>query len=272
MYSSLDDVEFLSRSSSRIEVLDALGESPRTPHELREVTGASRMTVHRILDDLEDRGWIIRENGQCESTHQGAVIADEFTQLLSNLAVAEDLGDALSWLPTEAFDFDLVHLQDATVLRTSSWEKHTGAIRHVADLVSDATTIWGTATGVSHAVADSIREATVEGDARFDVVINETGIDMIRSDEELTDRFRDVIESDTATVRRYDEDTPLNLVMGFDEAVAMCGHVDGGPPPGTLETTDERVRTWARSYYESARDDATPITAESLSVDRHEGL
>lgn len=73
MYSSLNDVKFLAQSSNRVAVLDALDESPRPPHELREVTGASRMTVHRILDDLKDRGWIIRENGQCESTHLGAI-------------------------------------------------------------------------------------------------------------------------------------------------------------------------------------------------------
>lgn len=271
MNSSLDDVKFLSRSSSRVEVLAALDESPRTPHELREVTGASRMTVHRILDDLEDRGWISRKNGRCESTPRGAVIANEFTRLLSNLAVAADLGDALSWLPTETFDFDLAHLQDATVLCTSSWEDHTGAVRNVADLVSNATHIWGTATGISHAVADAIRETTVEDDVRFDVVMNGSGIDMIRSDAALRDRFRDVVESDNATIRRYEGDDPIHLVMGFDDTVAMCGHVDGGPPPGTLETSDETVRTWARSYYESTRDDARPIEAGTFSDNRHEG-
>lgn len=33
----------------------------------------------------------------------------------SNPAVAEDLGDALSRLPTEVFDFDHIRLQNATV-------------------------------------------------------------------------------------------------------------------------------------------------------------
>lgn len=270
MKSPLDDVKFLLRSSNRVEILEAVTESPRTPHGLREVTGASRMTINRILDDLEDRGWISHENGQWESTYQGRIIRNEFTRLLSNLAVAGNLDDALTWLPTEAFDFDLAHLQDATVLHTSSWEDHTGVVEHVADMVSNATRIWGTATGISHAVAEAIRETTVEGDARFDVVMNRSGFDMIHSDAALTDQFRDVIESDNATVRRYDGDAPLHLVMGFDETVAMCGHDSEGPPPGILETTDETVRTWARSYYVSARDDATPITIESLGVDHHE--
>lgn len=55
---SIKDITFLARSEHRIAVLDALQEAPRARHELRELTGASRVTVNRVLDDLEDRGWI----------------------------------------------------------------------------------------------------------------------------------------------------------------------------------------------------------------------
>lgn len=57
MYSSLDDIEFLTRSERRVEVLNAIHTAPRTRDELEKVTDASRVTFDRILADLEDRDW-----------------------------------------------------------------------------------------------------------------------------------------------------------------------------------------------------------------------
>lgn len=267
MSSSLDDVGFLVGSSNRIAILDAIRESPRTPHELRSLTGASRITVNRILDDLEDQRWIVRSNGQLEPTTQGTVIADEVGRLLSTVAAVRELGDALSWLPVEEFDFDVGHLTDARVVHTASWKDHAAAIRRTADLVSGATRIWGTAIGFSHEVAAAIRAATVEDGASFEVVIDGSTLDMIRADDGLRSRFGDVASSPNGTISVYDGEPPLHMVMVLDETVSMCGHVDGGVPPGTIETTDATVRAWARTYYESARDRARPIDAGALTSD-----
>lgn len=262
----LEAVEYLARSPNRVEVLDAIAETPRARHQLRELTGASRVTVSRILTDLEERGWVVHANGQYEPTPRGAFVASEFTQLLENMEAAEKLDGALGWLPTDAFEFDLACLHDAEVLRASSWKDHTASIRHAADLVDDATRIWGTAIGFSHEVVDAIRERTVGGEASFEAVVDGTVMDMICTDAGLRSGFRDVIESGNGSLHRYDGEKPPHMVMTFDETVVVCGHTGDGPPPGTLETDDETVRKWARSYYESALNDSRPVDSEHLTV------
>lgn len=265
MPTSLENVEFLARSPHRIEVLDAITESPRARHELRELTGASRVTVNRILDDLEERDWLVREDGRCEPTPQGRFVAGEVTRLLENVETAAKLDGALGWLPTDAFEFDLAHLADAEVLRTESWEDHTATIGRIVDLISDATRIRGSAIGFSHEAVDAMRDVTVEGECTFDVVVDEPTLGMIRGDEALRSRFREMLASGRASMYRYEGEDPLHMVMAIDDTVVVCGHVEDGPPPGTVETTDDAVRSWADSYYESALEASRPVDADALA-------
>lgn len=260
MTSTIDHIEFLTRSPHRIEVLSALADSPNTRHELKELAGVSRITIGRLLDDLEERRWIVENDGQFEATARGRLVANEFARLRANLTVGDRLDDALRWLPVEEFEFDLARLHDADVLRASSWESQTEAIRHAAECVEGADRIRGTAIGFSHEVVETIRTQVVEREATFEVIVDETALEMIRTDEGLRGRFRDILASPRGALHRYTGNAPLHMVCTFDELVVICGHVEDGPPPGTLETTDPRVHEWARSYFESA-------LSESVSVD-----
>ena len=121
MYSSLDDVEFLSRSQSRVAVLDALNEKPPTRDELKKATEASRTTLSRTLADFEDRGWIERPDRGYALTPVGSFIASEVTRLLENIETAKQLDGTLGWLTTDEFDFDLRRLRDADVF-TLQWK------------------------------------------------------------------------------------------------------------------------------------------------------
>jgi predicted transcriptional regulator len=265
MSSSLEDIEFLARSPHRVEVLEALADAPRTRHELKERADVSRVTIRRLLDDLADRGWIEHDNGQYEATASGRVTAREFARLQSNLTVAGRLDDALEWLPTEEFDFDLAYLHDADVLSSESWESQTEVIRHAADLVEGTRTITGTAIGFSHEVVSEIRDHVVAGDGEFEVVVDETCLRMIRNDSGLRERFHDMLASGNATLHRYDGENPLHMVITFDDLVSICGHVDEGPPPGALESTEPTVLEWARSYFEGTRAASEPIEIEALA-------
>ncbi len=270
MSSSLEEIEFLARSPHRVEVLESLAEAPRTRHELKERADVSRITIRRLLDDLEDRGWIDHDDGQYESTAKGRIVAREFARLQSNLSVADDLTEALPWLPTREFDFDLAYLRDADVLLTSDWENQTEVIRHAADLVEGTQRIAGTAIGFSHAVVDEIRDHVVEGNGEFEVVINAACQRMIRNDPDLRERFQEMLASGDATLHHYTGDRPLHMVVTFDDRVQICGHVEHGPPPGSVESTDPRVLAWARSYFENARAGSDPIGVAELAPDTQE--
>lgn len=260
----LDQIEFLARSPHRVEVLGALAEAPRTRHELKDLADVSRVTISRLLDDLEEREWISHDNGQYEATPRGRLVSDEFARLRANMTVGDRLDDALQWLPVEEFEFDLARIHDADVLRASSWENQTEAIRHAAECVKDAKQIRGTAIGFSHEVVDSIRELVVEDNGTFEAVVDETAFSMIQNDEGLRERFEDILQSKNGTLYRYTGAAPLHMVMTFDDLTVICGHVDEGPPPGTLETEDPEVHSWARAYFERSLEEATPIDVETL--------
>lgn len=261
----LEPVEYLIRSPNRVTVLDAIDERPRERHELRELTDVSRVTLSRVLANFEDRGWIERTNGRYEITAEGAFVATEITGLLANMQTLESLDGAMAWLPTEAFDFDLRHLRDADVA-TSSWGDHTGQIRRVAEVTKGADRIRGTASGVSRGVVDAVWDVTVEGDASFEGIYDATALEIVRNDDELRRQHRELHESGNAELYRYvGEETPLLMVMTCDDTVLLCGHDEDGPPPGTLESTDERVHAWAEGYIDAARDDARPIDGDEWS-------
>lgn len=181
MYSSLDDVEFLSRSSSRVQVLNEITDSPRTRHELRELTGASRVTINRIVDDLEDRGWIVRENGRCEATAQGAFAAEEFTRVLDNLGTLDHLDEHVHWIQLDQFDFDLCELQDANVI-TPTWDDFGAYTRTLVDLVYDSTAIRAIGTGLHREFVQALGDATLKGDLSLELIYKPEVIDAIKSE------------------------------------------------------------------------------------------
>lgn len=144
----LDDVEFLVRSTNRLDVLDAIRTAPRSRDELREDTDVSRVTLSRILADFEDRRWIARRNGHYESTPEGTVVAAEVGRLFGNLAAVDALGPTLRWLPTERFDFELGRLAGAEVMVPDGHDL-TAQIRWVSGRIAEANRVRAVATWVA---------------------------------------------------------------------------------------------------------------------------
>lgn len=258
MSSALEEVEFLAGSPNRVRVLDLIRAAPRTRDDLKEATDVSRVTLSRILGELEDRNWIERPNHQYKATPRGRFVAGEFTQLLGNLEAAEDLDDILWWLPTDQFGFDLDCLRDAEV-SVQSRSDHTAAIRHVAALVDGAAHVRGIATGVSREVIDAFWDLTVTRDGRLDLVLEEFAIDIVRTDAGLRQRFRELMESGQATVYRYEGSASVIMMMLTEDTVVLCGHDDEGPPPGTIQTTNATVHSWAESYFTTIQAVGSPL-------------
>jgi predicted transcriptional regulator len=264
MQSSLDDVAFLASSPNRVEVLDLIGTAPRTRDDLKAATNVSRVTLSRILSEFEERGWIDRSNHRYVPTPRGAFVADEFAQLLSNMDTAAELEDELRWLPTHVFGFDLDCLRDAEIV-IPSHSDHTAAIRRVAAAAQNAEWVRGTATGVSREVLDALRDLTVERKGKLEMILGPEAVEVIRTDAGLRHRFHDVLESGRATICRYDGEEPLIMLLMTNGKTLLCGHDEEGPPPGTVETVNEFVRSWATAYFESRRADAQLLGVEAFT-------
>lgn len=262
---SLEPVEYLTRSPTRIRILDALDKDARTRDELLEVTDVSRFTVSRTLAEFEDRGWIRRSGDVYELTGEGSFVTSELTSLLSNLAVTSKLDGTLDWLQTDEFDFDIVHLQDATVY-TPSKTNHTAHIRAPAEAVRNADRVRSTVTGVAHEMIEAVWESTVNGNLQLAGVIDDQTFSAIRTDDDLFELVREMLQSGDVDLYRYDGEDPLVMLLICDDTVMLCGHDEDDPAPGTIESEDTVVRSWATSYFEATRSKALPLDAGSFST------
>lgn len=260
-----EPIDFLVGSWSRFEVLNALGTTPRTREELREITGVSRPTLSRILSDLTDHGWIVRRNDEYEATPQGVVVASEMDQLVTNIETAEKLDATLEWLPLDMLGFDLALLDDATVL-TPSPQDHTEPMRHITEYISSTTEMRVVATGVTHKVVDEICRAGVAGDLTLRCVLGEHALDGIRAKPDLAVLFREMIELGRCEAYRYTGEEELLDFNLVDDAVMFCGHSDDGPPPGVLVSENETVQRWAACHFETLCDESKPLQTDAFTA------
>jgi len=91
MSTPLEELEFLTRSSNRVAVLDALTEAPQNRDRLQERTGVSRVTLHRILTDVETMDWVERDGRTYRATRLGTLVTEEFGELHRLLRTVDDL-------------------------------------------------------------------------------------------------------------------------------------------------------------------------------------
>lgn len=256
--SPTETVAFLSRSEPRRSVLEAICRSPRTRDELKGEIDASHASLNRVLGELDDRGWIDRTNHTCRPTERGETVDDAYSCLLSNLRAADSLAGVFQWLPTERFDFDLHCLGDADVV-SADWDDPTRSIHYVAEYVRDADDVTIVGSGAAREIVAAIRDVTVERDATVEIVTDERTMEMVLSDESLSDQFRDIAGSEQATVACHDTALPLFVVVLVDGSLLLCGSEGEAPAHEMIESGDERVCEWASSYVEASMAAAEPL-------------
>ena len=262
MYSSLEDIEFISRSESRVAVLDTLTEEPRTRDELKTATEASRTTLSRMLADFEDRGWIERPDRQYELTPEGAVIASEVMRLLENMETAKQLDGTLRWLPTDEFDFDLRRLRDAEVF-TLHWNDP-ASMRQLAERLEDASCVRSIDNSVSREFVDILRDLVIERGISYEGILAPATVEIVRDHPELRTQFAEIAGANGASVYLSDSDASPAMVVLVDDQAAVCNHDTEGPRMEAILSDDEAIHAWVESYFESVRADAEPLDAEAF--------
>ncbi len=253
-----DDIEFLVSSWNRLDVLAAIMDEPKTRGELREAMSVSRVTLSRILSDLETRGWIARAASQYEATKAGEYVASDVIRLIENVRALNRLGENIDWIRLDEFDFDLSCLQTADIIMPS-WDDFSAQTRALVDLVYESATLKGIATGLDREFMQALADATTTGELSLELILLPKVIDAITDTPELARLFSDLADAPTATLYRYRGPSDL-MELGIhvpktsgDTVVMLCGEYEDGAPPGTIESTDPTVVEWAESYFEATR-------------------
>ena len=266
MSGPLGDLDWLTRSENRVTVLELLAAEPREYAELQDAIGVSRVTMNRMLDDLEEHGWLVRASRTEEHriTPCGRLVIDEITEALDAVATARKLRDVQQYLPVDSFDFDLRQLEDAEVV-TPTRTNTVAPLKSSADLALDADYIrvvseyWD----IIHvqAVADYLREHPESIDIQL--VFLGDSLDAIAADSDMAHGFREV--ADRASCKYYyHPDEWLYALSIFGEMVVLELNDGQGAVPATVISDDEEVLTWAEDTFEQYRSEAELIDPSSF--------
>lgn len=252
------DVQFLVRSWNRLDVLQSVATAPRPRDDLRDAVGVSRVTLSRILSDLEARGWVTRREEGYEATRSGSIVAAELTDFLATLRAIDRLGAHAERFRLEAVDFDLARLEDAELI-TPTWDDVSARTGRLVELVSESRHVRAVGTGLDRTVVQAVCDATIDGDLAVELVFDPPVVEAIADESELARPFADLASVEWASIYRYTGQESL-MELGIaettgdaEDVVVLCGEYDDGVPPGTILSTDSDVRVWAESYFEARR-------------------
>lgn len=247
-------IEHLARSDHRVEVLEAISTGPQTRDEVRELVDASRVTVGRILSDLEERSWIERDGQEYVATERGRYVTTEFNRLVANLDAFDSLPAVTSWFPRDEPSFDLSQLDDATVINSDAADL-IGPIRRSLDLIRTADSVRALANGASHEFIETMRSATETG-ATHELVLPGEAVFALQSDNELRPDMRAMLETDRFVLHSIEQELPVLLIA--DDTVSLCS----GDHACMVETEDPEVYEWAETYFGSVKGTAEPVPAD----------
>lgn len=264
---AIEDVAYLSRSGSRIRILDALATAPCTRSELKETTGIARTTVGRIINEFEERGWARRTtDGEYEATPTGSCIVSEFTPFVESIQAIRNLGDLVDWLPTDEIPIDLRHFTDATVRRPEPADPMSTVTDFNARLhgVSEFQCLVGIAPPIpfEREMADGVANRGL--DTKH--VITDEELNYLLDQPERLPRWREYVQSG-ANVYRYDGQIPCNLFVFDDTVIISNSKSDVGEPHVGIESENQAVLSWAREVIEKYRKDADQLDSTAFTVE-----
>lgn len=263
MEDALADIEFLALSENRVEVLGMLADGRHTRRTLADETGASQATLGRVLGDFEDRSWVRREQGGYVATATGELVAAGFSELLSVLDTEQDLRSIVAYLPTDAMDFDLRHLADATIT-TPSGTRPNAPVQRVLDLIADADEVRVFSHAFNEQSLGIVQERTAAGDQTFRGVFSRSAIEALAGDSALRERLLALIGTDGVEIRLCEGEIPVAVTVADDVVHLLIRDADG-VLRASVDTDDPAVLDWADAAFERHWSAAEPLDRSDFS-------
>lgn len=256
-------VSFLAASENRVDVLVTLRNSgPVDQRTVAEGVDASRRTVKRTLDALEERGWVVETtvNGEYRISALGELVLDAYLDVVDRLSVADRLGPFLERIPADALDIDPLAFADAEVVVREEGKPYAPMDR-VLEIRRDASHIREVADIVQADSAQQLRERVESGELEAEVVLEAGVLDAVADHDGYAAEFEAALASDGATFYVFEGEVPF--VFGLmDETVLLGVTDDMGVPGATVVSDRPEIRAWAVDRFESYRDRATELTPD----------
>lgn len=256
LQTSVDEIAFLVGSAHRVRILGALYDRDACSRdELRELVDASRTTVQRNVQALEERGWITNSSVEYDITPVGALVTEELLGLVETMQLATDLRKALRWLPREELGFDLRELRDAAVTVASPTSPY-APVDQLVTALETATRFRGLFATASLATVEVLQSRAGVADTHWCVILTADGREALSSD--YAERFASLRAADALDLHAYPGDVPFYLGLLDDEV--QLGFTDGdGVLKALVQSTSPTVREWADDTFEAYYDESAPV-------------
>lgn len=254
MQGGTEDIEFLARSETRVRLVKMLHQDGKMGRdEVRNRLNASRTTVQRNLDALEDRGWVRNGNRTYSLAPCGEIIAEDFLDLVETVSIAEQLQPVLQYIDRSQFDLDYSWLTEASVLTGEPGDPWSMVNRHVERLreVDDVRALLPL-TGL-HAMEVS-HDQIVNHGAKAVHIASPDVIDTFENNPAYRKYYDELAETNRYQLYRYSDDIPYFL--GILDDIVQIGVDEDGEPRALLETKNATVRDWAEHTFAEYRDAA----------------
>ena len=265
MDSSIEDVEYLVRSSHRIEVLDALSTGAQDRRDLRATTGASSPTMGRILTAFEERRWIVRDGPTYHLTPLGEFVAERFRDLREAMAVERKLRDVWQWLPREMEGFSVDLFADAVISHPGPAYPYE-PVERLTHLIQETDRLRG---------FDSIVFKSINNETVCRAVLDGMELEYVYSPTALEatfawnpERVMEAAARENCTVYVHDDlpdGTRCGLGVTDDRAGICCHDAETGALTAVIDTDAPAAREWAISVFEHYRREARPVEPELVA-------
>lgn len=254
-------IQYLARSDTRVSLLEALADGPRTRRELVDRLDVARTTLSRNLDRMAEFGWVeAGANGQtCRLTALGAHVHRAVDDLLADVGTGDDLEPFLSRVPADAFDLDPRLLGDADLVEATS-ERPLAPVERAMELRAGSTTLREFATVVMRESAAQVHERVREADpsATIEVVLDADVAATMREDPEYRDSLETMAGAEAIDYYVHGE-LPYLLAL-LDDRVLLGVVDERGTPLALVESGDDRVYDWAEDTFEAYREAASRLS------------
>lgn len=262
MVEPFQEVNFLIRSESRVEVLSALADRPQTARELVDKIGISETTVNRTLDKLSQRGWVREASTGYETTTLGDMIAADYQRLQESVTIGARLGPEIELLPVEQMDFDLRHLTEARM--TDPEERDVlRIIDRWMELIARSNRVRTLVRDTGKVAAETVSTACSEG-LDFEGVLPPRHLVHVRRTPALRDAYREIVKSGGDLYVASEDPSKPYSVATFDGLCAIAGFDESGSIKVGIETRSEPVREWVERTYESHLKTAEPLSRDDF--------
>jgi len=255
----------LARSMYKQWVLRTLKRTPSRKATLaaqaRREDGPSRTTIHRVLTDFTDDGYVRERPGAYELTETGSRLLAAYTDFRAVVSQALDKRAILRWLPSTLDFFPIEALDEARVIQNSPDQPHNVLSAFIQCADTDVEVFRWMATIASPALLAAYRPLLQSSRTDVRIVSTEPVLAAFTTNQATTRELRtiaSVVEADAnaggETIRFVTDPLPVHLVICDDTRVILEPAPSTGVTDATtvgIESSDPAIVGWATNFFES---------------------